>query len=204
MSRQVIAQPLSHEAISGHGLQVIAAPSSPSAAHQGNQGTALVVRGMTSFPSNYSKAPSGKPASCNTAYFRCAPRTVKNGRLRIKVFERHPYTRQAFIPLGTDKYKRAYVVVVAKDKVMCFRDLVLRTRLRLDGKPDLNTVKAFIAVGNMGIVYEANRWHSPMCALDEVCPTLCLFIVLISCRPSSLRWFRTRMELQRRIVWSIF
>ena len=21
----------------------------------------------------------------------------------------------------------------------------------------------------MGIVYEANRWHSPMCALDEVC-----------------------------------
>ena len=41
--------------------------------------------------------------------------------------------------------------------------------LRLDGKPDLNTIKAFIAKGNMGIVYEANRWHSPMCALDEVC-----------------------------------
>ena len=120
MTRQVIAQPLSHEAISGHGLQVIAAPSSPSAAHQGNQGTALVVRGMTSFPSYYSKAPSGKPASCNTAYFRCAPRPVKNGRLRIKVFERHPYTRQAFIPLGMDKYKRAYVVVVAEDKGMCF------------------------------------------------------------------------------------
>ena len=81
---------------------------------------------------------------------------------------------------------------------------IIRLRLAIDGKPDLNTVKAFIAVGNMGIVYEANRWHSPMCALDEVCPTLCLFIVLISCRPSSLRWFRTRMELQRRIVWSIF
>jgi hypothetical protein len=38
----------------------------------------------------------------------------------------------------------------------------------LDGRPDLNRIKAFIAKGNMGIVYEANQWHSPMCALDEV------------------------------------
>jgi ureidoglycolate hydrolase len=38
----------------------------------------------------------------------------------------------------------------------------------LDGRPDLSRVKAFIAKGNMGIVYEANQWHSPMCALDEV------------------------------------
>ena len=37
-----------------------------------------------------------------------------------------------------------------------------------DGKPNLNSVEAFVAKGNQGIVYEANRWHSPMCALDQV------------------------------------
>jgi allantoicase len=116
MPREVIAEPLTHASISGHGLQVITAPSSPLAAQQGNQGTALVVRKMTSFPSYYAKAPSGRESSCNTAYFRCAPRAVSNGRVRVKVFERHPYTRQAFIPMGTDRRKRAYVVIVAEDK----------------------------------------------------------------------------------------
>lgn len=116
MLREVIAQPVTHAGISSHGLQVITAPSSPSAAEQGNQGNALVVRKMTSFPSYYARAPSGRESSCNTAYFRCAPRPVLNGRLRIKVFEQHPYTRQAFIPMGTDKRERAYLVVVAEDR----------------------------------------------------------------------------------------
>jgi Ureidoglycolate lyase len=40
--------------------------------------------------------------------------------------------------------------------------------LTADGKPDLDKVQAFIAMGNQGIVYEANRWHSPMCAIDQV------------------------------------
>ena len=44
--------------------------------------------------------------------------------------------------------------------------------LMKDGIPDLNKVAAFVAMGNQGIVYEANRWHSPMCALDEVGPTI--------------------------------
>jgi ureidoglycolate hydrolase len=40
--------------------------------------------------------------------------------------------------------------------------------LTLGGKPDLQKVRAFVAMGNQGIVYEANQWHSPMCGLDEV------------------------------------
>jgi ureidoglycolate hydrolase len=40
--------------------------------------------------------------------------------------------------------------------------------LMVDGKPDLDNVQAFVAMGNQGIVYEANRWHSPMCAIDQV------------------------------------
>jgi allantoicase len=120
-ARRFEAFPLDAALAPRFGLQVIAAPTSPSAAQQGNQGTALVVRKMTSFPSNYAAAPSGKASSCNTAYFRCAPRQLVphswgRVRLQIKVFERHPFTRQAFIPMGRDRKRRAYVVVVAEDK----------------------------------------------------------------------------------------
>lgn len=118
---EVKAKPLTIQGASAHGLQVITIPDSPSAAQQGNQGTALVARKLTSFPSHYSSAPSGKPSSCNTAYFRCAPRETfrdDKGRtvLEVKVFERHPYTRQAFFPMGSDARQKAYVVIVARDK----------------------------------------------------------------------------------------
>ena len=121
MPREVVAQHLDVTTAPKYGLQVITTPVSPGSTQQGNQGTALVARKLTSFPSSYSNAPSGKPSSCNTAYFRCAPRPLlphKQGcaRLQIKVFERHPYTRQAFFPMGRETSKRAYVVVVAKDK----------------------------------------------------------------------------------------
>ena len=68
--------------------------------------------------------------------------------------------------------------------------------------PDLERVKAFIVMGNMGIVYEANQWHSPMCALDEVyIPHFCLRRVLIPLnRRLSLRLYRMRMELLKKIV----
>lgn len=168
MMREVIAKPLDVASASAHGLQVITAPASPSAAQKGNQGTALVVRKLVSFPSLYATAPSRMPSSCNTAYFRCAPRQLipaENGktRLQIKVFERHPYTRQAFFPMGRDAKNRAYVVVVTEDKSISFWHII-----NTDGAPDLNKVEAFVAMGNQGIVYEANRWHSPMCGLDEV------------------------------------
>lgn len=168
MMREVIAKPLDVVSASVHGLQVITTPASPSAAQKGNQGTALVARKLVSFPSLYASAPSQKPSSCNTAYFRCAPRQLipaENGktRLQIKVFERHPYTRQAFFPMGRDAKKRAYVVVVTEDK-----SISLWYIINADGAPDLNKVKAFVAMGNQGIVYDANRWHSPMCGLDDV------------------------------------
>lgn len=118
--REVVAKPLNVDTAPAHGLQVITTPASPSAAKQGNQGTALVARKLTSFLSLYSYAPSGKPSSCNTAYFRCAPRElISDGigqtRLRIRVLERHPYTRQAFFPMGRDSKRRAYVVIVTDD-----------------------------------------------------------------------------------------
>ena len=124
MPREVIAQRLDIATAPKYGLQAIATPAST---QQGNQGTALVARNLTSFPSAYSNAPSGKPSSCNTAYFRCAPRPLLphsqgRARLQVKVFERHPYTRQAFFPMGIEASNRAYVVVVAADKGPIFLD----------------------------------------------------------------------------------
>src|SRR5271155_3192392 len=121
MGSRSTAKPLEPKLASAHGLQVITAPTSSSSTQQGNQGTALVARKLTSFPSGYNFAPSGKASSCNTAYFRCAPRKLVadgkgNSLLQIRVFERHPYTRQAFFPMGCDTRRRAYVVVVAEDK----------------------------------------------------------------------------------------
>src|SRR5271170_4199812 len=121
MGNRIAAKRLEPKLTSTNGLQVITTPTSPSSTQQGNPGTALVARKLTSFPSRYDSAPSGKPSSCNTAYFRCAPRKlVADGKgntlLQIKVFERHPYTRQAFFPMGRDARQRAYVVVVAEDK----------------------------------------------------------------------------------------
>ena len=127
MVRQVTPEPLDVVSPSSHGLQVITTPASLSATEQGNQGTALVARKLTSFPSLYASAPSGKPSSCNTAYFCCAPRELLPGkdgraRLQIQAFERHPYTRQAFFPMGRDSNRRAYVVVVTKDKGISCQD----------------------------------------------------------------------------------
>ena len=120
MVTEIVAEPLEPSSSKKHGLQLITAPVSPDAIRRANQGTALVARNLASFPSAYSSAPSGKPSSCNTAYFRCAPRKLSlegdgRSRLGIKVFERHPYTRQAFFPMGTDALQRSYVVVVAED-----------------------------------------------------------------------------------------
>lgn len=139
MESEVTATPLTISKAAPHGLQVITGPESPSAAQQGNQGTALVARKLTSFPSHYSSAPSGRPSSCNTAYFRCAPRKTiddNKGRriLDIRVFERHPFTRQAFFPMGTVAESPAYVVVIAEDTSLHYYILKLTSRWKARSK----------------------------------------------------------------------
>jgi len=139
MESEVITKPLTISKAAPHGVQVIAVPESPSAAEQGNQGTALVARKLTSFPSHYSSAPSGRPSSCNTAYFRCAPRKTINdnkGRriLDIRVFERHPYTRQAFFPMGADAKSPAYVVIIAQDTGLHYYIQKLTSRWKAGSK----------------------------------------------------------------------
>jgi allantoicase len=65
--------------------------------------------------------------------------------------ERHPFTNQAFIPMGKGLGEglvdpgSAYLVVVAKNGA--------------DGRPDVQTVRAFVANASQGIVYDTAVWR---------------------------------------------
>ena len=61
--------------------------------------------------------------------------------------------------------------------------------LTRDGKPDFDKIQAFVAHGNQGIVYEANQWHTPMAALDQVLA----FLSGAYSRSLSLPLFRMKM-----------
>ena len=63
----------------------------------------------------------------------------------LNTLERHPFTNQAFIPMGQDNDK-VYLVVVARNG--------------LDDRPDLGTLRAFAARGNQGIAYNTGVWRT--------------------------------------------
>jgi len=87
----------------------------------------------------------------------------------VRVLERHPYTNQAFIPMGTgaslsdqllETQGRAYLVVVATNGD--------------DDKPDLETLRAFVAHTGQGIVYNRGVWHHPMVTLETTIDFTCV------------------------------
>jgi ureidoglycolate lyase len=67
----------------------------------------------------------------------------------IDTLERHPYSAQIFIPLDVARY----VVVAAPDAP--------------DGGPDITRIQAFLAPGNLGIVYRQSVWHAGASVLDR-------------------------------------
>jgi ureidoglycolate lyase len=62
----------------------------------------------------------------------------------IDTLERHPHSAQIFIPLDVERY----IIVVAPD-------------------PDLTRAQAFLAPGNVGIVYKQGVWHAGATVLDR-------------------------------------
>lgn len=82
--------------------------------------------------------------------FRCKPTTQLP--FTVKLLERHPYSTQAFIPM-THGQTRGYLVAVALNGA--------------DDKPDMSTLKTYIAKSDQGVSYHQGVWHHPMVALDD-------------------------------------
>lgn len=139
----VTAEPLTAEAYKafGHVIQSGHSDNFTSA----NQGTAekyhQVAQVTNTFPQN-----NGKVHMC---VFHCRP--TNELPFTIKLLERHPYSSQAFIPM-TDNKTRGYLVAVALNGK--------------DDKPDMSTLKTFVASSTQGISYNAGVWHHPMVALE--------------------------------------
>ena len=92
-------------------------------------------------PHNCVPQPKPKPI---ISIFRGKPRKLP---FKIDMLERHPLGSQAFIPLND----RRWLTVVALGKL----------------KPELETLRVFLAEGRQGLNYAAGVWHHPLLALDK-------------------------------------
>ncbi|KAJ7497479.1 allantoicase [Mycena latifolia] len=130
-----------------------------------NQGSASKFHKLSLLASSY---PSEAGATAGLSVYRCQPLEgiATDGTAELKVMERHPFTNQAFIPMGRGTGEGlsdpgcAYLVVVAKNAA--------------DGRPDLTTVRAFVASGSQGIVYDTAVWHQPMTVLGKALDFTCV------------------------------
>ncbi|KAI8341681.1 allantoicase [Chlamydoabsidia padenii] len=117
-----------------------------------NQGTAekyhKVAQINNLFPNNRGVA--------NMCIFHCRPTTELP--FTIKILERHPYSSQFFVPMSYGQ-TRGYLVAVALNGA--------------DDKPDMSTLKTFIASSTQGVNYHQGVWHHPMVALDDTTDFAC-------------------------------
>ncbi|KAH7929828.1 Allantoicase [Leucogyrophana mollusca] len=163
--------PLTAEAFAPFG-QVIQAYGDHASAPRGvkitpaNMGTASKFHKLALLKSSY---PPDSGDTTGLSVYRCKPSDVTNGYMDLKVLERHPFTNQAFIPMGGGGFEgdealrdpgNAYLVVVAHNGS--------------DDKPDVSTLRAFIANAGQGIMYNTAVWHQPMTVLDKPMDFTCV------------------------------
>ena len=133
-----------------------------------NQGTAIKFHKLALLDSS-SLLDAGATTGLSVYRSDPLPGGGKNGEWEVNVLERHPFTTQGFIPMGTagsfgqngdglEDPGDGYLVVVAKDAS--------------DGKPDLKTLRAFVASAAQGIVYKTAVWRECLLSyLVEKCGT---------------------------------
>ncbi|KAM6502037.1 allantoicase [Amanita muscaria] len=169
--KTIPAVPLIPELFAPYG-QVLQAYFSHSTAPGGvrvtpaNGGTANKFHKLSLLHSTY---PEGCNATAGISIYRCQPlqNVSPDGTTPLVVMERHPFTNQAFIPMGRGTGEEAitdpadkYLVVVAKNG--------------LDDKPDMESLRAFVASTGQGIVYDAGIWHLPMTVLGKPLDLACV------------------------------
>jgi len=173
--RKIPALPLTPEAFAPYG-QVIQSYTDITSAPRSvkitpaNFGTATKFHKLSLLESSY---PGDAGATTGISVYMCQPaEAAKNGTKRevlLNVLERHPFTNQAFLPMSQDGDK-VYLVVVAKNGP--------------DDRPDIVTLRAFVARGNQGITYNTGIWRT-QCLISTS-----LGSVELSCRPTNdgIRW----------------
>ncbi|KAL8280170.1 hypothetical protein RQP46_007500 [Phenoliferia psychrophenolica] len=165
---KVPAVPLTPDAFSAYGSVIQSYPDHRSARKDVvvkpvNFGTAFKFNHLA--PVTFLPPPSDPnvKAEVNFCVFRCDQQNGvvgKNGKEQweVKVLERHEFSSQAFVPMGGGGGR--YLVLVAAPGA--------------DSKPDLSTLRAFIATNAQGISYHPNIWHHPIIALDATTDFACV------------------------------
>jgi allantoicase len=147
---KILALPLTPEAFAPFGQVIQSYPDITSVPRNvkitpANFGTASKYHKLSLLEGSY---PEDVGATTGISVYRCKPaELVKNGTKRevmLHALERHPFTNQAFLPMGQEK-ENVYLVVVAKNG--------------LEDRPDIGTLRAFAARGNQGIVYNTGVWR---------------------------------------------
>jgi ureidoglycolate lyase len=122
-----------------------------------NGGTARRTPEVVPTQNLYAAAPSKIPARIVLNVSLASPRAVAASSvdgtsqrvLKVNVLERHKYSTQSFIPMGSNV---KYLVAVTDG----------------EERPNLDRLKAFVASDKQGICYGAGVWHAPMSVIDEV------------------------------------
>ena len=102
------------------------------------------------------KVENDRPSSAraNLALIAASPARFP---LEIKCLERHAHSNQAFLPLNVPEY----LVVVCIDNG--------------NGRPDLETLRAFRVSGRTGVNYNRGTWHHGMTTIGE-CGTFAVLV----------------------------
>jgi allantoicase len=147
--------PLTPEAFATFG-QVVQAYGDHTAAPKGtkitpaNAGTANKFHKLALLASSY---PLESGATSGLSVYRCQPlkEISTDGITELTTLERHSFTNQAFVPMGSgpgeglEDPAQSYLVVVAHNGK--------------DDRPDLSTLRAFVASTAQGIVYNMGIWR---------------------------------------------
>lgn len=115
-----------------------------------NGGTAQKFHKLSFLESSY---PPTAGATTGISVYRCQPlENIQDGVTTLTTLERHSYTSQSFIPMGTSSdgdltiRSNGFLVVVALNGP--------------DDRPDLETLRAFLASTAQGVSYNCGVWRT--------------------------------------------
>ena len=131
-----------------------------------NQDTATKFHKLALLESSYPEHVRAS-ATPGLSVYRCRPIDVPpGGEWEVKLLERHPCTNQAFIPMGGTTGGTAGAEALEDPGT---RYLVIVAKNGSDDRPELASMRAFIASAGQAIVYDTGVWreyHVLECCLD--------------------------------------